>query len=335
MNVVLTGGAGFLGSHVARELLGAGTLCDSSGVRRTLRTLTVVDLVAPRQTWASDPRVRVVIGDLADNALIQKIITADCDSVFHFAAILKADADRDARAAVRFNVLGMVSLLEHCRSLGRKPKFFFASSTGVYENGIGVAGDETRHLPTSTYGAHKAIGELLVNDFTRTGAIDGRGLRFPVVMVRPNRKDTAVSNSISAIVRDPLLGLDIACPFEPALRMPVTSVENAAKATRLMHDLPAERFTHGRTVNLPSLVVTIGEIAEAVTRRGTDRHVGHISWKREASAMGMFAGRPEGIDGKWASMNGISHDRDIDAIIDNFLASAPAPAAAGSGSTAR
>jgi hypothetical protein len=174
-----------------------------------------------------------------------------------------------------------------------------------------------------------------VNDFTRTGAIDGRGLRFPVVMVRPNRKDTAVSNSISAIVRDPLLGLDIDCPFEPALRMPVTSVENAAKATRLMHDLPAERFTHGRTVNLPSLVVTIGEVAEAVTRRGTDRHVGHISWKREASAMRTFAGRPEGIDGKWAMMNGIPHDRDIDAIIDNFLASAPAPAAAGSGSAAR
>ena len=124
MNVGTTGGAGFLGSHVARELLEAGTLCDSSGVRRTLRTLTVVDLVAPRQTWASDPRVRVVIGDIADNELIQRIITADCDSVFHFAAILKADADRDAQAAVRFNVLGMVSLLEHCRSLGSKLSSF-------------------------------------------------------------------------------------------------------------------------------------------------------------------------------------------------------------------
>jgi D-erythronate 2-dehydrogenase len=335
MNVLLTGGAGFLGSRVARELLEAGTLFDSSGVRRTLRNLTIVDLVTPRQTWVTDPRVRVVIGDIADNAFIQDIVTADCDSVFHFAAILKADADRDARTAARFNVLGMVSLLERCRSLGRQPRFFFASSSGVYESGIGVADDETRHLPPSTYGAHKAIGELLVNDFTRTGAIDGRGLRFPVVMVRPNRNDTAVSNSISAIVRDPLLGLDVTCPLDPALRMPVTSVENAAKATRLLHDLPRERFTHSRTVNLPSLVVSIGEIAEAVTRRGTDRIVGRISWKREAAAMRMFAGRPEVIDGKWATSHGIPRDRDIDAIIDHFLASAPPPVAVGTGSVAR
>ncbi len=335
MNVVLTGGAGFLGSRVAQELLETGTLCDSSGVRRTLRTLTIVDLAAPMQAWATDPRVRIAIGDVADTDFMREIVTADCESLFHFAAILKADADRDARAAVRFNVLGMVSLLEHCRNLGRQPKFFFASSSGVYEGGIGVASDETRHLPPSTYGAHKAIGELLVNDFTRAGAIDGRGLRFPVVMVRPNRNDTAVSNAISAIVRDPLLGSDIVCPFDSALRIPVTSAENAAQATRLLHDLPAERFTHSRTVNVPSLTVTIGEVAEAVARRAPDRRVGRISWTRESSAMRMFAGRPEVIDGKWAMMHGIPRDRDIDAIIDHFLASVPARAAAGSESGVR
>lgn len=320
MRIVVTGGSGFLGAQVAKAVLRAGRLRDASGTLCEVTAVTIADLRAPTDPWMRDPRVRIVTGDLADAAFVASLLEEGCDSLFHFAAILKADADRDRSAAVRFNVLGLVSILERIRALGTHPKFFFASSSGVFENGIDTVSELTRHRPTSTYGAHKAIGELLVDDYSRTGAIDGRGLRFPIVMVRPNRADRTVSNAISAIVREPLQGVDIEIPYEPGLRMPVTSVETAAHSTLLMHDLPADRFTGSRTANLPALSVTLAEIADAVQRRNPLGKRGTIRWRPDPAAMRVFLGRPESIPGEWCTAQGIAADRSIDAIIDAFAA---------------
>lgn len=321
MKVVLTGGSGFLGSRVAQAILKAGTIRDSSGEARKVERLVIADLHPPSGEWARDPRVTVASGDLSDPAYVASIIDEECASLFHFAAILKADADRDIGAAVRFNVEGLVALLERCRRLGSRPKFFFASSTGVYENGVRTAGDDTRHAPSSSYGAHKAIGELLVNDFTRCGAIDGRGLRYPVVMVRPDKSPT-VSDAISALVREPLRGVDIDCPFDPSLRMPVTSVTSAAMATVAMHDLRSDHTGIRRVANLPCLTVTIGEIVTAIERRrALNDGIGRISWRRDEAAMRVFAGRPEEIDAQWARAQGLPMDPDIDALIDSFVMS--------------
>lgn len=320
MRVVVTGGSGFLGAQVAQAILRAGTLSDAAGKVREVSSVTVADLRAPAQAWARDPRVRIATGDLADAGFLESLIDERCDSLFHFAAILKADADRDRSAAVRFNVLGLVSMLERLRALGTRPKFFFASSSGVYENGIKEVSELTRHRPTSTYGAHKAIGEQLVDDYTRTGAIDGRGLRYPIVMVRPNRSDRTVSNAISSIVREPLQGVDIEVPYTPELRMPVTSVQTAAASTIQIHDLAADRFTSSRIANLPSLSITLGELAEAILRRKDSRQLGSIAWQPDAAAMRVFLGRPEAMPGAWCSSLGIKPDENADAIIDHFLA---------------
>ncbi len=319
MHVILTGGAGFLGSQVAQALLEAGECRDSSGQMRELKKLTIVDLRPPKQRWASDPRVTVALGSLSKPGYVDSLVDDDCASLFHFAAILKAGADRDISAAVRFNVRGLVTLLERCRRIGTKPKFFFASSTGVYENGVRAVGEETRHAPSSSYGAHKAVGELLVSDYTRAGAIDGRGLRFPVVMVRPDRSQT-VSDAISALVREPMRGSDVTCPFEPSLRMPVTSVLSAARATVALHDLQAEQLGSRRIANMPCPSVTIGDLVAAMARRRTrDERIGAISWRVDEAAMRVFVGRPEEVDLGRGMDLGLSMDKDIDAIIDSFV----------------
>ncbi len=319
MNVVLTGGAGFLGSQVAQALLEAGALRDSSGRMRELKTLTIADLHPPTQGWGRDPRVKVALGSLSDPGYVDSLIDDGCASLFHFAAILKADADRDIGAAVRFNVQGFVTLLERCRRIGSKPKFFFASSTGVYENGMRTVGEETRHTPSSSYGAHKAVGELLVSDYTRSGAIDGRGLRFPVVMVRPDRSQ-AVSDAISALVREPMRGSDVTCPFDRSLRMPVTSVLSAARATVAIHDLPTELLGSRRIVNMPCQSITIGDLVAAMARRRMgDERIGAISWQVDEAAMRVFVGRPEEVDPGRGMDLGLPMDQDIDAIIESFV----------------
>lgn len=320
MKVVLTGGGGFLGSHVARALLRRGALVDASGKEHGLSELTIVDLKPVVADWAADPRVRQVEGDMNDRSTIEAAITDDCGSVFHFAAMLKADAAKDFRSALNFNVRALITILERCAELRARPKFFFASSIGVYANGHQTVDDSTRHSPVSSYGCHKAVGELLVEDFSRMGAIDGRGLRYPMVLTRPERGDRTVSGMMSGIVREPLLGADFVVPFAAGLRMPVTSAVNAADVTVLVHDLPAERLSQGRIVNMPSLNLSVADLVSATEaalhKRGARAS---LTWRLDPELMKVFEGRPQEVSNEWAAQNGLVPDADADALVAHFI----------------
>ncbi len=329
MKAVITGGSGFLGAKLAEAILRKGHLRDSHGEQRQVDELVIVDIHAPAHAWARDPRVRFIAGDLSDPAFLRTLVAQRFDSLFHFAAVLKAAADRDLGAAVRFNVLGFTSLLEGCREAGFKPKLFFASSVGVFENGMREAADDARHHPSSSYGAHKAIGELLIDDFSRSGAIDGRGLRFPIAMTRPAPSPT-VSDAISAIVRGAVRGQDVVCPLDPALRMPVTSAAAAAEATLAVHDLPAEQLGNRRTHNMPCPSVTLAEVAAAAARQAAANGVAcKLTWQPEAGSVKVFVGRPERIEAAWAAANRIPGDADIDAIVEHFAAEEAGRSASG------
>lgn len=320
MKAVLTGGGGFLGSHVARELLSRPTLIDAEGRERELSELTILDLKPIEAAWASDPRVRQISGDINDRSTIEAAIGPDCTSVFHLAAMLKADAAKDFRSALDFNVRALIALLERCAELETCPKFFFASSIGVYANGHGVVDDSTTHRPVSSYGCHKAIGELLLDDFSRMGIIDGRGLRYPMILVRPERGSRAVSGMMSGIVREPLMGADFSVPFAPDLCMPVTSVGNAAKVSVQMHDMPVDELSAGRVVNMPSLNLCVADLAReteaALRRRGG---AATLSWGLEPDLMKIFDGRPKEVCNEWACRHGLTPDPDARAIVEQFI----------------
>ncbi len=90
MRVVITGGAGFLGSRLAKALLAREYLTDARGAQRPLRERVRLDQVPARDL--GDARVRSVAGDLADAAVIEQVITPDTDSVFHLAAVVSGEA---------------------------------------------------------------------------------------------------------------------------------------------------------------------------------------------------------------------------------------------------
>ena len=183
MRIVITGGAGFLGSRLARALLARGSLTDARGERRPIQRLVLLDVVAPA---LSDPRVSTVTGDLADPALIERVVTPDTDAVFHLAAVVSGQAEAEFDVGMRVNVDATRTLLERCRSLARPPKFVFTSSLAVFGGSLpDPVPDDARLTPQTSYGAQKAIGEFLVYDMTRKGYIDGRSLRLPTITVRP------------------------------------------------------------------------------------------------------------------------------------------------------
>src|SRR5687768_5369120 len=130
MRIVVTGGAGFLGSRLARRLLQRGTLLDSDGRDRTIDRLVLVDVTAPDSL--SDPRVSCVTGDIGDPELLRGIVDTSTSSVFHLAAIVSGMAEADFDLGMRINVDATRRLLEACRAAGNRPRVVFTSSVAVF-----------------------------------------------------------------------------------------------------------------------------------------------------------------------------------------------------------
>ena len=210
MRVVITGGGGFLGSRLARSILERGQLTDASGARREVKKLVLID-IAPASVI--DPRVEIVTGDLADPALIERALTPETDSVFHLAAVVSGQAEAEFDTGMHVNLDATRALLERCRKLARPPKFVFTSSLAVFGGALpDPVRDDSPITPQTSYGAQKAMGELMVYDMTRKGFIDGRSLRLPTVTVRPGKPNRAASSFASGIIREPLSGHEAILP---------------------------------------------------------------------------------------------------------------------------
>src|ERR1044072_2868299 len=237
MRIVITGGAGFLGTRLARKLLERGSLVDAAGTSRPLQALVLLDMTA---AGVDDRRVTAVAGDLADPAVIERVVTADTDSIFHLAAVVSGQAEAEFDTGMRVNLDATRALRERCRKLSKPPKFVFTSSLAVFGGKLpDPVPDDAPLTPQTSCGTQKAIGELLVYDMTRKGFIDGRSLRLPTVTVRPGRPNKAASSFASGIIREPLSGVDADCPVSPTTKMYVQSPRAVIDNLIIGHEAPA------------------------------------------------------------------------------------------------
>ena len=147
--------------------------------------------------------------------------------------------------------------------------------------------------PGNSYGVQKAIAELLIDDYTRRGFLDGRALRLPVVLLRGNNDTPTLSEHISAVVREPLLGRPAVSPFYPDTPMPVVSVGAVARAFCTLFELPTEALGAVRTINLPALTVTLDEMVDAVERRVGSQARGLIDWRPDPKIAELLAQMPQ------------------------------------------
>jgi len=335
MRVVITGGAGFLGSRLARSILERGKLTDASGALRTVEKLVLID-VAPASL--SDPRVEIVTGDLADRALVECAITSETDSVFHLAAVVSGQAEAEFDTGMHVNLDATRALLERCRGLARPPKFVFASSLAVFG---GVLPDPVRDdspiTPQTSYGAQKAMGELMVYDMTRKGFIDGRSLRLPTVTVRPGKPNRAASSFASSIIREPLSGVDAICPVAPATAAWITSPRSVIANLVTGHEVAAAEFAkagfaHTRSVNVPGLRIGVGKMIEALKSVAGDAVAARVKWQLDPAIDRIVATWPTNFAPVLGPALGMRADRDFEAIVRQYIEDerpAAAPTAAG------
>ncbi|HEX6138100.1 MAG TPA: D-erythronate dehydrogenase [Casimicrobiaceae bacterium] len=278
MRVVITGGAGFLGSRLAGALLARGALTDSRGQSRPIRELLLVDIAAPPAY--ADPRVRGMQGSLDDRAVVDAAVSADTDTVFHLAAVVSGQAEADFDIGMRVNLDGTRRLLERCRACARAPKFVFASSLAVFGGTLpDPVPDDAPVTPQSSYGTQKAIGELLVADMSRKGFIDGRSLRLPTIVVRPGKPNLAASSFASGIIREPLQGIVAVCPVEPATRMWVQSPRAVIENLIIGHEAWSEQLPRTRAINVPGISVAVGDMVEALRSVAGDDVASLVRWE--------------------------------------------------------
>lgn len=326
MRVLITGAAGFIGSHLRSALLARGQLSDASGTPQRISELIVADTVPiARAASGGDVSIRNEIGDCCDPVYLKHLFDSGVDSVFHLAATLTIDAETNFDRGMAVNVHALMQLLEACRDQARPPRLVFASSIAAFGGTLPRTVDDSVALtPQTSYGTHKAIAELLINDYSRHGYLDGRALRLPIVLIRPGAPTPAISDRVAAIVREPLLGRDVACPLDPQTRIPVASAKRIAAALIAVHELPASAFGHTRAMNLPSLTVSVGEMVEAVKRFGTTRRLGHVTWESDAPLQTVVDGWPAEFVSERASRHGICADERFDDVISAFLEDVPA-----------
>jgi nucleoside-diphosphate-sugar epimerase len=320
VNIVITGGAGFLGRRLAERLLRRGTLAGADNGQQTIGTLTLFDAVPPSPPLIPDRRLRLIAGDIADRDAVRAAIGAGTSTVFHFAAVVSAEAEADTDKGLRVNLDGTRAVLEACRALGTAPRVLFASSLAVYGGALPPAvTDDTPLRPQTSYGAAKAMGELLVNDWSRKGYIDGRVLRFPTIVIRPGRPNRAASTWASSIFREPLAGQETVCPVSRDTVMAILSPRRALAAIEQVHDLPAARLGDDRSLLLPSISVTVAEMLAALERAGGAACLARIGWRPDPTVQKIVDGWPRALDAARARALGIAPDPDLDAIVAAFV----------------
>ena len=321
MRVLITGGAGLLGSKLARRLLERGYL-ELEGRRQDIITLTLFDRAEPnlKPSFFRDSRLKLVTGDITNEETLLSLLTPAPDVIFHLAAVVSGEAEKNFDLGMVVNIDATRALLETCRALEKAPRFVFTSSVAVYGGDLSdVIQDDTALNPQSSYGMQKAVGELLVNDYSRRGFIDGRALRLPTVVVRPGKPNAATSSFASSIVREPLQGSEAVCPVSADTRMWIMSPRQAVESLIHAAELSASDLGMNRALALPGLSVSVGEMVSDLAEIAGQEVVEKILWETDPFIEQIVRSWPAQFAPDRAEKLGFKADKSLRGLIDIFI----------------
>ncbi len=321
MKILITGGAGFLGQRLCQALL--------AHPDAALKPDTIILLDAREEApgISTLDAVSYWCGDLSGKDTLTRITRHAPDVVFHLAAVVSGQAERDFDIGMRVNFHGTLGLLEALRAAGNNPRLVFSSSVAVYGPAGGqVTTDLTPPSPRNSYGAQKAACELIIEDYRRRQLVDGLSVRLPTVVVRPGAPNAAASSFASGIIREPLAGETAICPVAPEMKLWICSPDTAV--ANLVHAmmLPADAVGESGAIALPGITVRVADMISALERLGPPDVVSRIHMRRDPFIESIVGAWPADFDLERAPAMGFQRDRDIDRVIQQYIESQNPPA---------
>jgi D-erythronate 2-dehydrogenase len=314
LNILVLGAAGMVGRKLTERLLRDGHLG-----KRDITRLTLQDVVAPAKPDKAGFPVDIVTCDFAVPGAAEKLVADRPDVIFHLAAIVSGEAELDFDKGYRINLDGTRWLLDAIRLIGDgyKPRVVFTSSIAVFGAPFpDKIGDEFFNTPLLCYGTQKAIGELLLADYTRRGFMDGIGIRLPTVCIRPGLPNKAASGFFSNILREPLAGNEAVLPVSEDVRHWHATPRSAVGF--LLHAATIDSAVVGprRNITMPGLSATVGEQIAALKRVAGDKVAARIKREPDSFIMGIVDGWPRNFDAKRAVKLGFTTaEKNFDDII--------------------
>jgi D-erythronate 2-dehydrogenase len=309
----VTGGAGFLGRLVVNSVLRQGEFAGLGNERSTVEKVVVVDHVEPNVELMCDKRLEAAIGDVGDPEFARSVIAGENVGVFHLASMVSSECEVSPERAWSVNVGGMRAVLEAARECDRPPRLVFASSMAVFGGRFvsAAVSDDTRLTPETTYGATKAISELLVSDYTRKGYVDGRSARLPTVVVRPGRPNAAASSWVSGLFREPLAGSECVVPVDRGTRVPVSGYRTVVANLLRLFEVGGDVLGSGRALNLPGLSPSVQEMMESLERVGGAEAVEKVRFEPNDQIARIFGG--------WAQTSSFAKSKELGLLVDSSL----------------
>ncbi|MCE8021380.1 SDR family oxidoreductase [Halomonas sp. MCCC 1A11036] len=317
MHIVITGAAGFLGQRLVARLLARGELQG-----QPIHRLTLIDQdEAPLPADSGEVDVESMAMDITEPGEIDIVLDARPRVIYHLAAVVSSAAEADLELGMRVNFDATRMLLEGCRERGLSTtRLVMASSVAAYGGELpAVLDDMTALQPQNSYGTQKAMCELLINDYSRRGLVDGCVLRLPTIIVRPGRPNAAASSFASSILREPINGEEAVCPVPTELTMFVMSPGKVIEALVHAAEVAGEALAPFRAFILPGITVSVAEMLETLRQVAGEEALARVRHERDPQVEAIVASWPARFETRRARELGFSGDRNLREIVEAFL----------------
>ena len=303
MRVLVTGAAGFIGQALASALLS----------NPTVSQLILTDVLkpsSPSQKLEAKTSVECLEVDLTSKAACETLFTSNFDIVYLLHGLMSSAAEANLDLGLKVNIDSTRQILDILRQEHPGTKVVFASSTAVLGPFDGkLVTETTAPAPGSSYGAEKLICEILLNDFSRRGLLDGRILRLPTIIVRPGKPTGAASSFCSGIIREPLKGEKSQLPVGRSLELWVCSSRTVIQNLVFAKDIPSENFAgRSRVVNLPGITVSVNQMLQALKEVGGEEVLELVEDRKDEAIEKIVYSWPTHFDTSWAEKLGFFPD---------------------------